>query len=232
MELYDDLGMLESIMKDNSIDSLDLGIDYTDNNDNDDVDGFPTNSESPFDEHFKLMIKNPSELDDDTLAGIGELIDGKYSDNFHDIKKIVSQPNTVEQLKNSDMIEYITYDDIPVGVLTVINPLMPNYKDVVPGEIYSLYTAYNLDNRLEIEYLTVSDEYAEYPIAQELVNQLAVKEIAAYMVCPVDDKNTNMLLNKVGMEFVKSFKPDFAPAPINLYVTKSPDEQSDDEKSE
>lgn len=187
------------------------------------IDGFEIDGETnsgPFDENFKLYIKNPNQIDDATLDELGKLIDGKYSDNFRDIKRIVAKPDTVEQIKNADMVEYITYEGIPVGVLTVSDPTKENYMNIVPAETYSLHSAYNLDNRLEIEYFVVSSEMNEYPVAQELVNHLLEQKIATFMVCPADDFSTNELLRKVHYKYVKTFRIDAVDYDINLYVNR------------
>jgi len=187
------------------------------------IDGFEIDGQTnsgPFDENFKLYIKNPNQIDDATLDELGKLIDGKYSDNFRDIKHIVAKPDTVEQLKNADMVEYITYEGIPVGVLTVSDPTKENYMNIVPAETYSLHSAYNLDNRLEIEYFVVSSEMNEYPVAQELVNHLLEQKIATFMVCPADDFSTNELLRKVHYKYVKTFRIDAVDYDINLYVNR------------
>ncbi len=187
------------------------------------IDGFEIDGQTnsgPFDENFKLYIKNPNQIDDATLDELGKLIDGKYSDNFRDIKRIVAKPDTVEQLKNADMVEYITYEGIPVGVLTVSDPTKENYMNIVPAETYSLHSAYNLDNRLEIEYFVVSSEMNEYPVAQELVNHLLEQKIATFMVCPADDFSTNELMRKVHYKYVKTFRIDAVDYDINLYVNR------------
>lgn len=187
------------------------------------IDGFEIDGQTnsgPFDDNFKLYIKNPSQIDDATLNELGKLIDGKYSDDFRDLKRIVSQPDTVEQIKNSDMVEYITYEDIPVGVLTVTDPTRENYMNIVPAETYSLHSAYNLDKRLEIEYFVVSSEMNEYPVAQELVNHLLEQKIATFLVCPADDTTTNDLMHKVHFKYVKTFRIDAVNYDINLYVNR------------
>lgn len=185
------------------------------------IDGFEIDGETnsgPFDDHFKLYIKNPDGIDDSTLNELGKLIDGKYSDDFRNLKRIVSKPDTVEQIKNADLVEYITYDGIPVGVLTVTDPTKENYMDIVPADTYSLHSAYNLGNRLEIEYFVVSSEMNEYPIAKELANHLLEQKIATFMVCPSDDDTTNDLMRKVHYKFVKTFRIDAINYDINLYV--------------
>ena len=187
------------------------------------IDGFEIDGQTnagPFDENFKLYIKNPSDIDDATLGELGKLIDGKYSDDFRNLKRIVAQPDTVEQIKNSDMVEYITYEGVPVGVLTVSDPTKENYMNIVPAETYSLHSAYNLDNRLEIEYFVVSSEMNEYPVAQELVNHLLEQKIATFLVCPADDVTTNELVRKVHYKYVKTFRIDAVKYDINLYVNR------------
>lgn len=187
------------------------------------IDGFEIDGKTnagPFDENFKLYIKNPSDIDDATLSELGKLIDGKYSDDFRNLKRIVAQPDTVEQIKNSDMVEYITYEGVPVGVLTVSDPTKENYMNIVPAETYSLHSAYNLDNRLEIEYFVVSSEMNEYPIAQELANHLLEQKIATFLVCPADDVTTNELMRKVHYKYVKTFRIDAVKYDINLYVNR------------
>lgn len=187
------------------------------------IDGFEIDGQTnagPFDENFKLYIKNPSDIDDATLDELGKLIDGKYSDDFRNLKRIVAQPDTVEQIKNSDMVEYITYEGVPVGVLTVSDPTKENYMNIVPADTYSLHSAYNLDNRLEIEYFVVSSEMNEYPIAQELVNHLLEQKIATFLVCPADDVTTNELMRKVHYKYVKTFRIDAVKYDINLYVNR------------
>lgn len=187
------------------------------------IDGFEIDGQTnagPFDENFKLYIKNPSDIDDATLGELGKLIDGKYSDDFRNLKRIVAQPDTVEQIKNSDMVEYITYEGVPVGVLTVSDPTKENYMNIVPAETYSLHSAYNLDNRLEIEYFVISSEMNEYPVAQELVNHLLEQKIATFLVCPADDVTTNELMRKVHYKYVKTFRIDAVKYDINLYVNR------------
>lgn len=187
------------------------------------IDGFEIDGQTnsgPFDDKFKLYIKNPNQIDDNMLNELGKLIDGKYSDDFRNLKRIVSKPDTVEQIKNSDMVEYITYEDIPVGVLTLSDPTKENYMNIVPAEAYSLHSAYNLDNRLEIEYFVVSSEMNEYPIGQELVNHLLEQKIATFLVCPADDYTTNNLMRQVHFKYVKTFRIDSVDYDINLYVNR------------
>lgn len=169
-------------------------------------------------DHFSLYFKNPSELDDDTLAEIGKLIDGKYSDDFRDIKVLISKPNTIDQLRNSDMIAYVTHDDIPVGVLTIVNPMQENYLNIIPGITYADHAVYNLDNRLEIEYFVVSSEYDEFPIGEEIMYNLEQNGISTFMVCTADDDTTNNLLRKLKFEYIKTFNISAIEDDINLYV--------------
>lgn len=169
-------------------------------------------------DHFSLYFKNPSELDDDTLGEIGKLIDGKYSDDFRDIKGLISKPNTIDQLRNSDMIAYVTHDDIPVGVLTIVNPMQENYLNIIPGITYADHAVYNLDNRLEIEYFVVSSEYDEFPIGEEIMYNLEQNGISTFMVCTADDDTTNNLLRKLKFEYIKTFNISAIEDDINLYV--------------
>ena len=207
--------LFETIMGESTIEE------YQPEDDGGVIDGFEIDGQTntgPFDDKFKLYIKNPTQIDDSMLDELGKLIDGKYSDDFRDLKRIVSKPNTVEQIKNADMVEYITYDDIPVGVLTVTDPTKENYMNIVPAETYSLHSAYNLDKRLEIEYFVVSSEMNEYPVAQELVNHLLEQKITTFLVCPADDTTMNELMRKVHFKYVKTFKIDAVDYDVNLYV--------------
>lgn len=220
-----DFTLFEAVLGQNIPES---GIDSS-TNDDDVVDGFTIddgNDGNPFDEHFKLIMKNPSEIDEDMLYEIADLINGKYSDNYKNVKRITEMPDTIDQLKNSDLVLCITYDDIPVGVLTITNPMQENYKNIIPGQLYSLYSAYNLDNRVEIEYFVLSDEYDEYPLAQELIGQLEANGIETYMVCSSDDSNTNELLRKSGFAYITSFQMDGDDTDVNLYVRNNIDYDS------
>ena len=184
------------------------------------VDGFQIDdgNDNPFDEHFKLFIKNPEKIDDAMLDELGKLIDGKYSDDFRDMRRIVSKPDTVEQLKSADMVEYITYDGNPVGVLTVTDPTVENYMNIIPRDTYSMHSAYNLDNRVEVEYFVVASEYDEYPIAEELSSHLIEQKISTFLVCPADDDTTINLMNKVHYKYIKTFRTDSVDYDVNLYV--------------
>ena len=154
-------------------------------NENENKEPFPTIDT----ERFNAYIQSPADIPEDVLYQLVDLVEGKYDINPEKPQIDVSAPKTIDRLLNSQTIIYITEDNIPVGMVNIIDPTIKNFQDIIPLDIYSLQSGTNLNGRLQQEFFSVADEYADMGIAQELKAQINALDIPTFTV--VDETDTN-----------------------------------------
>jgi hypothetical protein len=174
----------------------------------------------PFDSNrFESTIVNPSDLPDDILYQLSDIIDKKTNlDTPETDTNTTKGPNTIDKLLASLAVAYVTEDNIPVGVATIVDPTIENYMGITPLDFYSLKAATNLENRIQQEFFTVIDEYKQMGIASELRRLLETVAPAMFVVPDVSDKDTINGLKNNGYVYVNQFNTDWDTTPVQLWL--------------
>lgn len=183
-------------------------------NENENKEPFPTIDT----ERFNAYIQSPSDISEDVLYQLVDLVEGKYDINPEKPQIDVSAPKTIDRLLNSQTIIYITEDNIPVGMVNIIDPTIKNFQDIIPLDIYSLQSGTNLNGRLQQEFFSVADEYSDMGIAQELKAQINALDIPTFTVVDETDTKTIKGLAKNGYQFVSTFQPTSNDVPVQLWI--------------
>lgn len=176
--------------------------------------------EHPFDStKFESNLVNPADLTDDVLYQLSDLIDKKLNlDVPENDTSSQKGPNTVDKLLASLAVAYVSFEGIPVGVATLVDPTLENYMGIIPLDFYSLKGAVNLENRIQQEFFTVADEYKKQGIAGELRSLLESVAPAMFVIADVNDKDTIEGLKSNGYVYVNQFNIDWNTIPVQLWL--------------
>jgi hypothetical protein len=186
--------------------------------------------------HYKAYAKNPSELDQNTLAELADMVD-----RAHDAKNVIAAqqasgrepmatPRTIDQLMNSILVLYITCDDAPVAVTNVVDPSMEDYHGYVPIRFYSLKTGYNLDGRLQQSFFSIEEDFRSSGVAKELFLQLNVNGSPCFIVVDPMDAPTVKNVQESGYKKVGHMKIDGSGNEMELWVSPAKEKVASDEQ--
>lgn len=168
---------------------------------------------------FESWLRKPEEIDETILFELSDIQDGKVTGDmgdFADTKHI--GPDTVDMIKNSIAVAYITRDGIPVGFATVIDPTIENWKGIIPLSYYELKSGINLDGRLQQEFFIVSPQYDNYGLSKELRNQISKVSPMMFAAVPAWDLRSIAGLEKNEYDFNGEFDTTWEPYPVQLWT--------------
>lgn len=188
--------------------------------------------------HYKAYAKNPSEIDKNTLAELADMVD-----RAHDAKNVIAAqqltgrepmatPRTIDQLTNSILVLYITYDDAPVAVTNVVDPSTEDYHGYVPIRFYSLKTGYNLDGRLQQSFFSIDEDYRASGVAKELFLQLNSNGSPCFIVVDPMDAPTVKNVQESGYMKVGHLKIDGTDNEMELWVSPAKEKVSSYEQDQ
>lgn len=188
--------------------------------------------------HYKAYAKNPSEIDKNTLAELADMVD-----RAHDAKNVIAAqqltgrepmatPRTIDQLANSILVLYITYDDAPVAVTNVVDPSTEDYHGYVPIRFYSLKTGYNLDGRLQQSFFSIDEDYRASGVAKELFLQLNSNGSPCFIVVDPMDAPTVKNVQESGYMKVGHLKIDGTDNEMELWVSPAKEKVSSYEQDQ
>ena len=69
---------------------------------------------------YEVYVKNPSDITEEVMFQLADLIDGKYNLKAKITNNAAPAPDTVDRLMNAVTIVYITEERIPVAVASII----------------------------------------------------------------------------------------------------------------
>jgi hypothetical protein len=175
--------------------------------------------------HFKAYARNPSEIDQGTLADLAEMVD-----RAHDSRNVIAAqqaagrepmatPRTIDQLMNSILVVYIMCDGAPVAVTNVVDPSVEDYHGYVPLKFYSLKTGYNLDGRLQQSFFSIDEDYRGDGVARELMLQLNTNGAPCFVVVDPMDAPTVRNVQEGGYMKVGQLKVDGFGNEMELWVS-------------
>lgn len=177
---------------------------------------------------FDVFVKNPSDIPEEVMFQLADLIDGKYNLTPDEINEAAPTPDTVDRLMNAVTIVYITEDRIPVAVASIIDPTQKSYMGFVPLDLYSLHSAQNLDGRVQLEFVAVNDESRGTPVEQELASQMNALGTPMFAAITASNRKTAGILGEFGFKPVSSMDIDSNGEPVILWLDRLDEETSDD----
>ena len=180
---------------------------------------------------FEVYVKNPSDISEEVLFQLADLIDGKYDITQEDANESAPSPDTVDRLMNAVTILYITEERIPVAVASIIDPTQKSYMGFVPLDLYSLHSAQNLDGRVQLEFIAVNDESRDTPVEQELASQMNALGTPMFAATTYPNRKTAEILTEIGFKPVSSMDIDSNGEPVILWLDKI-EESSEDAEDE
>ena len=172
-------------------------------------------------DQFEAFAKNPSDITEEVLFQLADLVDGKLDIEPRDNSTESAAPDTVDRLMNAVTIVYITDENIPVAVASIIDPTSESYLGYIPLDQYSLQSAQNLDGRVQLEFIAIADEYIHSPVEQELVAQLNKLGTPLFAATTESDQTTSQILGEIGFKPVSSMKiPENGEENVILWIDK------------
>lgn len=170
---------------------------------------------------FEAFAKNPSDITEEVMFQLADLVDGKFDVTPRDNSTDAAAPDTVDRLMNAVTIVYITYENIPIAVASIIDPTSESYLGYIPLDQYSLQSAQNLDGRVQLEFIAISDEYMHSPVEQELAAQLNKLGTPLFAATTERDETTAQILGELGFKPVSSMKiPENGEENVILWIDK------------
>ena len=188
--------------------------------------------------HYKAYARNPSEIDQNTLAELADMVD-----RAHDARNVIAaqqatgrepmaSPRTIDQLMNSILVIYIMYDDAPVAVTNIVDPSTEDYHGYVPIRFYSLKTGYNLDGRLQQSFFSIDEDYRGFGVAKELFLQLHANGSPCFIVIDPLDAPTVKNVQESGYMRVGHLTIDGSENEMELWVSPAKEKVSSYEQDQ
>lgn len=169
-------------------------------------------------DQYKSFIVDPIELDDDVMFQLADIIDKKEQLDQRDYTaKAFKAPDTVERLLNSEKIAYVTENDFPIGVATIVDATKENFMGIIPVDYYALKSATNLSDRMHQEFFSVVDEKKDMGISGALRKRLEEFSPLMFVTIPVTDKDTLEGVSKNGYQLISQFETDWESSPVQLW---------------
>lgn len=188
----------------------------------DDIDTFNKDFAAGLDaDQFNAFVKNPSDITEEVMFQLADLIDGKLNIKPNDSNLAAATPDTIDRLMNAVTIVYITDENIPVAVASIIDPTVNSYMGFKPLDLYSLKSAQNLDGRVQLEFIAIADEYKHSPVEQELVSQMNALGTPLFAATTASDTDTAEILGEIGFTPVSTMKISAnGDEPVTLWIDR------------
>lgn len=165
------------------------------------------------------IIVNPTELTEDILYQLADIIDGKTHFSENDVKEEEPEgPSTVDKINNAIAVAYITEEGLPVAVSILQDPTIENYKYIIPIDYYELKSGVSLKERIQQEYFSFKPDTYTPKVGQELKQLLVSNSPKLFVVNISVDEITNKYLEGCGYKMVSSFDTEWEENPVNLWI--------------
>jgi hypothetical protein len=171
----------------------------------------PVNQES--------FVVNPTELDEDLLYQLADIIDGKTHFNEQDIKEEEPEgPTTHDGILNSIAVAYITEDNLPLAVALLKDPTVENHKFIIPNDYYELKSGKSLEERIQQEFFAFKPDKYTQEVGMKLKKILEDNSPNLFMVVTSTDELTNKYLTQAGYKMTASFNTEWEKSSVNLWI--------------
>ena len=170
-------------------------------------------------EKFSAFVKSPSEITEDVIYQLSDIISGRYNIRVTNRKPgVATTPDVVDRLLNAVTIIYIEEEGIPVGVASLADATQKCYMGFKPIDLYSLHSGVNLEGRVMLEFFAVPDEYISKGVGEELLAQIDDTGVKVFAVTDEDDSSGNELLAHYGFKQVDTMDIRSNESPIVLWL--------------
>ena len=170
---------------------------------------------------FEAFVKNPSDITEEVMFQLADLVDGKTDVTPPTDSTAAAAPDTIDRLMNAVTVIYITDDDIPVAVASIIDPTVKSYMGFIPLDEFSLKSSQNLDGRVQLEFIAIADEYQSSAVEQELVAQMNSLGTPMFAATTQSDQNTANILATIGFKPVSEMEiSENGEEPVILWLDK------------
>ena len=169
---------------------------------------------------YESVTVNPSEITDDLLYQLADIIDKKKHFNSDDFKdtKIVG-PSTQDRILGSIAVVYITEQNIPVAVAVLEDPTVINYKGIIPGDLYELKSGQSLENRIQLLFFEVLPEKMGHGLDKELKRGISELSPKTFYINPFPGyKPAQQQLENIGYALSSTFNTEWDDEPLELWL--------------
>lgn len=165
------------------------------------------------------FVVNPSELDDDLLYQLADIIDGKTHFNEQDIKEEEPDgPTTHDNILNSIAVAYITEDNLPIAVALLKDPTVENHKFIIPNDYYELKSGKSLEERIQQEFFAFKPDKYTQKVGLEFKKLLESNSPNLFIVVISTDELTNKYLAQTGYKMTSTFNTDWEKNLVNIWI--------------
>jgi len=164
------------------------------------------------------VVVNPTELDEDLLFQLADIIDGKTHFNTQDIKEEEDGPTTYDNILNSIAVAYITEDNLPIAVALLKDPTIENHKFIIPNDYYELKSGKPLEERIQQEFFAFKPDKYTQEAGMELKKLLESNSPNLFIVVVSTDELTNKYLAQTGYKMASTFNTDWEKTLVNLWI--------------
>jgi hypothetical protein len=176
-----------------------------------DVEPEPANRES--------FIVHPSEIEEDVLHQLADIIDGKTHFSKDDIKEETPKgPTTVDRIMTAIAVAYVTEENLPIAVSILQDPTIENYKYILPNDYYELKSGVSLEEKIQQEFFSFKPDKYTPKVGMELKQLLMSNSPKLFIVTLSVDETTNKYLAGCGYKAISTFNTEWEKNPVNLWI--------------
>jgi len=169
-------------------------------------------------EKYESITINPSELTDELLHQLADIIDKKTTYNTEDLINIDAIGNTTDTLLASLAVVYIAENTVPVAVASVSDPTLVNNKGVIPSDFFELKSGVQIENRLQMDSFTIIPEKMGQGLDTKLNQMVTAITPSIFYVNPNTEDITKNMLAKNGYKLASTFETEWEKIPQELWV--------------
>lgn len=165
------------------------------------------------------FIVNPTEIPDDLLYQLSDIIDGKTHFSTDDIKEEEPEgPTSKDKILGSIAVAYIAVDNLPIAVALLQDPTIQNYQGVIPCDYYELKSGKSLEQRIQQVFFAFKPDMYSPEVGKELKQKLESNSPNLFVVTLSTDETTNKYLIECGYRLVSDFTTEWEQSIVNLWI--------------
>jgi len=162
---------------------------------------------------------NPTEISDDVLYQLADIIDGKTHFNTNDIKEEEPEgPTAKDKILGSIAIAYTTENNLPIAVALLEDPTVENYNNIIPSDYYELKSGKSLEQRIQQEFFAFKPDKYSPEVGKELKQLLESNSPNLFIVTSSINDQSTKYLAECEYRMVSTFKTEWEKNPVNLWI--------------
>ena len=167
----------------------------------------------------ETFVVNPTEIPDDLLYQLSDIIDGKthFSNNDLSLEQIEG-PSTRDKILGSIAVAYIMENNLPIAVALLLDPTIENYKKIIPNDYYEVKSGKSLEGRIQQEFFAFKPDQYSPELGKELKELIESNSPNLFIVSLAIDETTNRYLIESGYRLISEFKTDWEKETVKLWI--------------